>query len=128
MAIEDTVRIAVMCTAAVAWLYFVLPRLPPLARRVVDPPVQLAIGLTRLAIGLAIHLSSYAVDVAMLCVASIVGYAILTDQGVVYIVSEGTYTLIDTLVATYTCVYVVGASISVMCEDFASFCTSQIGL
>jgi hypothetical protein len=121
MTIDDPIRIIVTCTAVVAWLYFVLPRLPLLVARVFGPPVRLAIAL-------ASSLASYGVHVAMLCMASVSGYVLLTDQGVVYIVSEGTYTLIDTLVATYTCVYVVGASISVMCEDFALFCASQIGI
>lgn len=121
MTLDDPIRIIVTCTAAVAWLYFVLPRLPLLTRRVFGPPAQLAIALT-------IALGSYGVHVAMLCMASISGYVLLTDQALVYVVSEGTYGLIDALVATHTCVHVVGASIVVMCEDFASFCTSQIGL
>ena len=128
MAIEDTVRVVVMCTIAVAWLFFVLPRLLPLARRVVDPPAQLAIGLTRLAIGLAINLSSYAVDVAMLCVAGILGYAILTDPAVVYVTSEGLYAICMRVVVFLWRLYVVGDSIIVMCEDFAFFCASHIGL
>jgi hypothetical protein len=117
MTIDDPIRNMVTCTAVVTWLYFVLPRLPLLALRVVGPPAQLAIAL-------AIALGSYGVHVAMLCMASVSGYVLLTDPVVVHGASTGTDSLFDFLVGLYT----IGASILVMCSDFAFFCASQIGL
>lgn len=115
MTLDDQIRVSVTCTAVVAWLYFVLPRLPLLASRVFGPPAQLVIAL-------AIALGSYGVHVAMLCMASVSGYVLLTDPVIANLLSDCMDGLFDFLDAIYT----IGASILVMCSDFVFLCASQI--